>query len=83
VHDCLLLEAAGKPTAVICNRSFLASGRATARMLGVADYALISLPDLLTYLGAADIQRLAGNALDAVIDSLVARPPAGQDGGAT
>jgi len=58
VHDCLTLEAAGKPAVVACNRRFATSGMATARMLGVPEYELVKLPKLLISATDSEIEAI-------------------------
>jgi hypothetical protein len=77
VHDCLFLESKGIPTVVVCNQRFGASGRATARMLGVPEYGLVTLPHLLLALDGDAIDRLAIERLDEILASLVEPLPDG------
>ena len=71
MHDCLTLEAAGKPTVVVCNRRFAASGAATARMLGVPRYDLVALPKLLISATDLDIEAIVEDALPGLMRALV------------
>ena len=71
MHDCLTLEAAGKPTVVVCNRRFAASGAATARMLGVAEYDLVTLPKLLIAATDSEIEALMEDALPGLMKGLL------------
>jgi len=64
------LEAKGLPTAVICNRSFAALARSTARMLGAAEYQFVVLPTLLSSLSDRQVVAQAREALPAVLAAL-------------
>jgi hypothetical protein len=65
------LEAAGKPTVVVCNRRFAASGSATARMLGVAEYDLVTLPKLLISATDSEIEAIVEDALPGLMKGLL------------
>jgi len=73
VHDCLTLEAAGKPAVVACNRRFATSGMATARMLGVPEYELVKLPKLLISATDSEIESIVEDALPGLLKALVQR----------
>lgn len=75
VHDAVRLERRGVPTAVVGTEPFIDEAIEQARVLGMPDLRIVTVPHPVQLLTREQVQELAERALDEVLARLVGSPP--------
>jgi hypothetical protein len=71
VHDAVRLERRGIPTAVVGTEPFIDEAIEQARVLGMPDLRIVTVPHPVQLLTREQVEELADRALDEVIARLV------------
>jgi hypothetical protein len=74
VHDAVRLERRGIPTAVVGTEPFIDEAIEQARVLGMPELRIVTVPHPVQLLTREQVEELADRALDEVIARLVGSP---------
>lgn len=71
VHDAIMLEQRGIPTAAVCTADFIAGGRMQAASLRMPAYAIVSVPQNYITSTPDEVRALAEASLEEVLKRLM------------
>jgi len=74
VHDAVRLERRGIPTAVVGTEPFIDEAIEQARVLGMPDLRIVTVPHPVQLLTREQVEELADRAFDEVVARLVGSP---------
>ena len=73
MHDCVGLEAEGKPTVVVASEEFTLAAAVQAEALGMPDLPVVCLPHPIQDRTDDEMRALADDAIDAILKALISQ----------